>query len=235
MPAMAVMASRFTPAPPTSIANCEAYYNADVGTTIATGVSQWNDQSGNSNTLTQGTAAQQPAFVSSWRNGKAAIQFDGGDDSLWRATLSSGTIAQPTTMLLVFESANESVKAMVDSRDASNRQLLANDSGWIGSYAGAYIQNARTWASTESCIQTAVFNGASSSNRVLRHGLSTLTGSGTAGSGSINGLTIGNAFSDGAGTAGKIASFSLYRRTLNASEILMLETWGKAYYAITTA
>ena len=48
--------------------------------TIATGVSQWNDKSGNANHATQGTAASQPTL--STDNNKRSLTFDGTDDTL---------------------------------------------------------------------------------------------------------------------------------------------------------
>lgn len=52
-----------------------AWYRSDQGTTIATGVSQWNDLSGNANHLTQGTGSAQPSLVSNAYNGKPCIRF----------------------------------------------------------------------------------------------------------------------------------------------------------------
>jgi hypothetical protein len=49
----------------------------DAGITIGTGVSQWSDQSGSANHVTQGTGANQPAFT----NGE--LVFDGSNDALF--------------------------------------------------------------------------------------------------------------------------------------------------------
>ena len=56
---------------------------ADLSTiTIATGVSQWRDKSGNDAHATQGTAGFQPAYSSSSFFGLPGITFDGSNDSL---------------------------------------------------------------------------------------------------------------------------------------------------------
>jgi hypothetical protein len=53
----------------------KAWYRADQGITIATGVSQWNDLSGQANHVVQGTGSAQPAFVASGQNGQPLVRF----------------------------------------------------------------------------------------------------------------------------------------------------------------
>ncbi len=56
---------------------------ADLSTiTIATGVSQWRDKSGNNAHATQTTAANQPAYSQTGFFGLPGITFDGSNDSL---------------------------------------------------------------------------------------------------------------------------------------------------------
>jgi len=50
--------------------------------TIATGVSQWDDKSGNGRNATQATGANQPSVISAALNGKNVIRFDGSNDTL---------------------------------------------------------------------------------------------------------------------------------------------------------
>jgi hypothetical protein len=59
-----------------------AWYRADQGITIATGVSQWSDLSGNARHLLQATGANQPTFTASSINGKPDVAFDGVNDVL---------------------------------------------------------------------------------------------------------------------------------------------------------
>jgi hypothetical protein len=51
--------------------------------TIATGVSQWNDKSGNDYHLVQATTSEQPAVLSEELNGLDVVSFDGSSDYLW--------------------------------------------------------------------------------------------------------------------------------------------------------
>lgn len=50
--------------------------------TISTGVSQWNDKSGNGRNATQATGANQPLVISAALNGLNVLRFDGSNDLL---------------------------------------------------------------------------------------------------------------------------------------------------------
>lgn len=69
---------------PKSISGLAAWYDAaDTSTlTIATGVSQWRDKSGNNRTLRQTTGNNQPASGTRTIGGKNALDFDGSNDVL---------------------------------------------------------------------------------------------------------------------------------------------------------
>jgi len=49
--------------------------------TIATGVSEWRDKSGNNRTFSQSTGNNQPTVAANAQNGKTAFTFDGTNDS----------------------------------------------------------------------------------------------------------------------------------------------------------
>jgi hypothetical protein len=69
---------------PKSISGLAAWYDAADSTTltIATGVSQWNDKSGNGRNLSQSTGNNQPASGTRTIGGKNALDFDGSNDGL---------------------------------------------------------------------------------------------------------------------------------------------------------
>lgn len=65
-------------------ANLFAWWRADTGITIDTGISDWADKSGNDHNLVQGTTSAQPTFVaadSNWNN-QPSVSFDGGTDNM---------------------------------------------------------------------------------------------------------------------------------------------------------
>lgn len=85
-----------------------AWYDATVPSsiTIATGVSQWNDLSGNGRHLTQGTGDDQPATNSRTINGLNVLDFGGTSDHLDAnalASVYSGTDV-PMGAYIIFES-----------------------------------------------------------------------------------------------------------------------------------
>lgn len=69
---------------PRQISGLLAWYDAsDASTlTIATGVSQWRDKSGNGRTLRQSIGNNQPLSTSRTLNGKTVLDFDGSNDVL---------------------------------------------------------------------------------------------------------------------------------------------------------
>ena len=78
--------SAWTPAQITTALWLDA---ADTSTiTIATGVSQWADKSGNGRHATQATSANQPTYISSGMNSLGLVDWDGSNDAM---TISGGT------------------------------------------------------------------------------------------------------------------------------------------------
>lgn len=69
---------------PKSVSGLAAWYDASDSTTltIATGVSQWRDKSGNGRTLRQSTGNNQPLSTSRTLNGRTVLDFDGTNDVL---------------------------------------------------------------------------------------------------------------------------------------------------------
>lgn len=66
---------------------------ADLSTlTIATGVSQWRDKSGNNRHLSQTAPTQQPALTLNAQNGLPALTFDGSNDFMLNASVGAANL-----------------------------------------------------------------------------------------------------------------------------------------------
>lgn len=78
---------------PSALTGVVAWWRADLGVTVATGVSSWVDQIGGV-AATNATGAQQPALTAvSSVGSQPAVTFDGTDDSLANAATSLGIAA----------------------------------------------------------------------------------------------------------------------------------------------
>ena len=78
---------------------------ADASTiSIATGVSEWRDKSGNNRHFAQSTTIRQPAYNRNGINGLGSISYDATNDSLSRA-VESWAFLYPITAFIVFRAA----------------------------------------------------------------------------------------------------------------------------------
>lgn len=68
------------------------WIRADLGITLATGVSAWNDQSGNGHHFAQATGSQQPAYsaADATLNNRPTVTGDGSNDTLTNGTITNG-------------------------------------------------------------------------------------------------------------------------------------------------
>lgn len=146
---------------PRNLSGLILWLRADAGITIATGVSQWSDQSGQGNNAVQAVGGSQPAFVaSSVMAGKPSVRFDGTDDVL--ATV-AGASTTDHTMIVAgkWVALPGGTKAFLDFGDgavAGNGSSLGSlnpgNNVWYG-YAGyglptgsVFDTNPHVWSKT---------------------------------------------------------------------------------------
>jgi hypothetical protein len=214
---------------PRTIADLSVWYDASVASsiTIETGVSQWNDLSGNNRHLTQTITNNQPAYVTNALNGRPAVDFDGTNDSL----SASFTLSQPTRVFCVGNyRSNTTGQNLWDGAAAGNRmRMFLNAPSNPGIFAGASL-NAAGQAVLGFFVWEAVFQSFAGS--LLRDG--TTLASGNPGAGVPGGVRLA-IFGDGtsAPTNCQIAEFILYNRAITASEASAVRTYLGRKYAIT--
>lgn len=182
---------------PAQLTSLKAWYKSDTGVSLnGAKVTQWNDQSGNSNHLTQATEDKQPGFSASQLNGYPAIVFDGVDDVLDTAAF---TLNQPETVFIIFKQTtwtdNDTIFDGLGGN--SGRLFQRTTTPNIGTYAGDFGPPSADLAVNTFGLITCILNGASSVLQVNNNAEST---TGSVGSSNMGGFTLGD-FGDGGAAA----------------------------------
>lgn len=211
---------------PASLPNLKLWAESDQGTTVATGVSQWNDLSGNGNHLVQAVGAKQPALTAAAINGLPALTFDGVDDFMQKAF----TLSQPETVFIVAKMNSWTLDdQLIDGAGASDSMLIQQQGGASPSlriYAGAFVGPTTALAVGTFGLISVKYNGASSSIQVN----SGPTISGNAGAANGGGFTLA------AGMAGvfcaniSAAFVVLTADSVSAPDVALLKAYVTAKY-----
>lgn len=157
------------------------WFKFNTGITVTgAGVSQWDDQSGNTRHLKQGTDTNRPALQAD-----GTILFDGADNFL---KCDAFTFAQPETIYVLGKqvtwTAND--RWFDGNTNLSGTLQQRVGSPQVGIVAAAAVGNISPTLDTY-CVISCVFNGASSRVQ-LNH---TAAVSGDVGAGDMGGLTLG--------------------------------------------
>lgn len=179
---------------PAQLTSLKAWYKSDTGVTETSGkVSQWDDQSGNANHLTQANADQRPVKTASALNGYPSIDFDGIDDIMKTAAF---TLDQPETVFVIFKQNTWTDGDRVfDGFYGNFGGLLQNGSSpGLRQYYGDFGPGPNTdMTLSQYKLFTAIFN---STNSILQVNNGTQSGPGGNGALNMGGFTLG-AFGDG--------------------------------------
>lgn len=126
-----------TPQLPT-IAGLKLHLKADAITGLADGaaVATWEDQSGEGNDATQGTAGERPTYQTNELNGKPVVRFDASDDGM----LTSLTLVGPYTIILV-ERGRAGAGLRTISSATANALISATRVDGLNAYINAVISN----------------------------------------------------------------------------------------------
>lgn len=191
-------------------------------------VSQWDDESGEANHVTQASVSKQPTRVAAALNGRAVVRFDGTDDSL--AVTFGAALTQPTTVLLVAKSAVNEEAYLFDGSTSSNRHAVffaATTFRW-SYYAGTTV-NSSTSSDTSFHVVAAIFNGTGSTLRVDGVEVS----SSTPGTGTMAGITLGSNQAETLPLEGDIAEVAVWNTALSLRDLKQMEAYMASRYALT--
>jgi hypothetical protein len=221
---------------PTSIPGLFAWYRADLGITIGTGVSAWADQSGNGDAnrnATQATGTKQPTLNASDAafNNQSTISFSSAAVQLLATGTFSASLVQPATVYLVGIAGGAAVQIAIDGVGVTQMQIGCQVDGTSPRYfAGTGPVNGTGPMASKFAVGV-VFNGASSA--AYFNAISTATTSGNMGTNSLPHAQIG-ADSGGVGNwNGKIAELIYYAGSHNATQRGQVMNYLGARYAIT--
>lgn len=220
---------------PTSLSGLAWWLRGDLGTTVATGVSTWTDQSGagdaNRNGV-QATGSKQPTLNAADANfnHQATLSFarassQGLDTGTW-----STLLAQPSTVFVIGSDDGTVTQSTYLWCPGGASYMFATNNGGTGicTYAGGGFPNVPgNTASPRAACQ--VFNGASSRLYVSAATAGSTTNPGTNGqSGLIN---IGSQ-NHAAYLQGTIAEIIAYNRALSNGEVGQVLAYAATRYAI---
>ena len=203
-----------------------AWYRADQGHSIDTGVDQWNDISGNGRHLLQATGTKQPTYSSSGgRRGFGYLEFNGGTDPNNQHMEASFALEQPTHMFLVMRKESDTTsggvgKTAIDGIAANGgRIVIASDTQLQSSAGSAVLFNGATTA--WGCIEVE-WNGASGRSR-FNDDSYTATSHGT---NDMNGITLAAYGTPTFGTVNmRVEELILFPRILPASEVSVVSRY----------
>ncbi len=207
---------------PSSVSGLIGWWKADAGITKDGGnlVSNWADQSGNSNDLAQGTGTNQPLWVDNNRASKPTINFDGIDNFMKVTSFSGGALSQPYTVFLALKEPSADNMGIITQDDANDPRFrtlatadydISNQAVLVGGTTDPSVWH----------YYTILWNGASSDLR--RDASSVLSGNAGAG-GTWNGITLGALSGGGYGDA-QIGEVLIYNANISGGDRTNIETY----------
>lgn len=211
-------------AAPLNLTNLVAWYRADIGVSLATGVASWaNLAPTGARPLTQGTTANQPLMVTG-SNGLPSIRFDGVNDAL-KATF---TLTQPETVFIVYKhiTLHATQKYIFDGATVNGMTLQTNQGASSSMYSGVTLIANTQIASGSYAYATITFNGVSSQMRA--NGI--VVASGNAGTNTADGLTLGAAGNMSSWTNIEVAEVIITNSVASAGEIATVESYLQTRY-----
>lgn len=212
---------------PSQLPGLVLWLRADLGITIATGVSVWADQSGNGNNATQGTPAAQPTyFASGGANGQAYMALSGASSQNLGGAALVGSANMTLVIVHQFSStasaqvsfhagaSGTSMASSIDENAATERDLFLVGSA-VDADAGASATTAwEAWILTQSSAPLGTMN-VNGSTRSLTPNNGAMTAP-------TAGYTVGSRTGGSQFMTGNFAEAIIYSRVVTAGEIASL-------------
>ncbi|ANW96953.1 hypothetical protein AXE80_11990 [Wenyingzhuangia fucanilytica] len=135
------------------------WLRADLETSISTetGVSQWNDQSGNNNNVVQATSADQPSYQTSVINGLPVVRFDGESASHELTADIADITDESYTIIYIWDFTKSTTAIAQESIFSSSNSSSTTDSFQHG-FAGTSPTNLRWQTTSHQMVQEADFS-----------------------------------------------------------------------------
>jgi hypothetical protein len=194
---------------PSSLSGLQLWVDASQTSSVtlnSTTVSEWRDRRATSTAkLVQSTAAFQPTWKTSSRNGLPGINFPASTRLNWTDL----SLSQPTSYFFVFQTPSDSAGWSLFDGATSRQHVYGNNNTQFIQFAGSSAATiAVTPAAFYACVL--VFNGANSSVR-LNTKTATTTNSGTNG---ITNFFLGTT----SGIRGDVNEFGILSRAVTSTE-----------------
>jgi hypothetical protein len=210
---------------PAQLSDLKLWLDASDSSTITeslNAVSQWNDKSGNANSLTQTTASLKPKTNTRTLNNKNVIEFDGGD--IIRSAAFSSVLSQPNTVFIVYQSDLSSLQYVLDGLSpGTDRHLFVLDPA-IGDFMFAGTELATSHGTPSIPYLVSLQFNTTSSEYYIN---GSLVASGNVGSQGFGGITLGSRYNDVTFFDGIIGEVIVYDKLLSISERQKVETYLK--------
>ena len=236
MPNIILQTNNRTQTPLIPQTNLKVWLKADEGITLnGSTVSNWEDQSGNGNDVSQSTALNQPTYIPDVLFGKPILRFNGSNRLV--ATDFSSPLSQPNTIFMVWKLTDGTSNTFIYDGDTAG--LGRNSLGYISGtdiFIQAYppsvtiLQYTKSFPFSDFITTSAIYNG--SSSEIFINGFSVISGS--IGAASMNGLIIGDSWNSGWFFIGDLAEIIVYNELLGTTERQQIETYLNNKYLIST-
>lgn len=219
---------------PRSISGMAFWFDAADAASVtlnAGNVSQWSDKSGNGRNATQGTALNQPTYLTGIQNGKPGILFP---VSTWLRTSGTAfTLSQPATFFVAFRMSTSAASPFALFDGINTRMHFYGNNASTGQMFAGSNGTSQTLGASSNFVALMNFNGASSQ---IALNARSFVSAGNPGSAALSlqmniGANNGNSTSFG----GYVFELGAYAKTLSASEAASVASYLAAKFGVTVS